>query len=93
MHGSDLDCADHVVSIATGHQVADKPLDRGLYMKDRERKLADQREVKLKTNEGQVFSNVRVYINGFLENTTDLEMKRIVTQAGGVILYLPLPED
>ena len=28
-----------------------------------------------------------VYIGGYMDNTTDIEMKRIVTQAGGEILY------
>ena len=28
-----------------------------------------------------------VYINGYLADTTDIEMKRIVTLAGGQILY------
>ncbi|KAG6903494.1 hypothetical protein C0995_005517 [Termitomyces sp. Mi166 len=88
-HSDIRERSDHVVSISTGHQVADKPLDRGLYMKDRERKLAAQREVKFKSSEGQVLSNVRVYINGFLENTTDLEMKRVIARAGGVILPTP----
>lgn len=31
--------------------------------------------------------NVRIYINGYLEGTTDIEMKRIVTIAGGQIMY------
>lgn len=30
-----------------------------------------------------------VYIGGYMDNTTDIEMKRIVTQAGGQILYVP----
>ncbi|KNZ74797.1 hypothetical protein J132_06018, partial [Termitomyces sp. J132] len=79
----------HVVSISTGHQVADKPLDRGLYMRDRERKLAVQRDIKFKNGGGQVLSNVRAYVDGFLENTTDLEMKRIIIRAGGVMLPTP----
>lgn len=35
-----------------------------------------------------VLRNVRAYIDGFLENTTDIEMKRIITQAGGEVLYV-----
>jgi len=33
-----------------------------------------------------VLDGVRVYINGYLSDTTDIEMKRIVTQAGGKIM-------
>lgn len=36
-----------------------------------------------------VLRNVRAYIDGFLENTTDIEMKRIITQAGGEVLCVP----
>jgi hypothetical protein len=35
---------------------------------------------------GGVLSGVRIYIGGYLAGTTDLEMKRIVTGAGGVTL-------
>jgi hypothetical protein len=35
---------------------------------------------------GSVLSGVRVYIGGYLAGTTDIEMKRIVTDAGGVAL-------
>ncbi|KAG6821584.1 hypothetical protein H0H93_000093 [Arthromyces matolae] len=85
-HSDIRERSDHVVSISTGHQVGDRQLDRGLYLKDRECKLAVQREVKASSGENQVLRNVRVYINGYLENTTDLEMKKVVTRAGGTIL-------
>ncbi|KAG6911230.1 hypothetical protein DXG01_003097 [Tephrocybe rancida] len=80
-----------VVSVSTGHQVGDRQLDRKLYLKDRESKLSVQREVKVKakTSEDQVMSNICVYINGFLENTTDIEMKKIVTRAGGRTVPTP----
>lgn len=38
------------------------------------------------SSQKRVLENVRVYINGFLRDTTDIEMKRDVTLAGGVIL-------
>jgi hypothetical protein len=57
-----------------------------LYFEDRERKLAVQRDAGPKGGEYQVLSNVRVYIDGFLENTTDIEMKRIVLRAGGQVV-------
>jgi hypothetical protein len=33
-----------------------------------------------------VLSGVRIYIGGYLAGTTDIEMKRIVSSAGGVTL-------
>ena len=41
-----------------------------------------------KTNK-LVMTGVRVYINGYLSDTTDIEMKRTVTLAGGQILSVP----
>lgn len=38
-----------------------------------------------------VMQGVRVYINGYLCDTTDIEMKRTVTLAGGQVLFVPLP--
>ena len=49
------------------------------YIKARVRKLAAQ----LPETETHVLRGVRVYINGYLDNTTDIEMKRIVSLAGG----------
>lgn len=36
-----------------------------------------------------VMTGVRVYINGYLSDTTDIEMKRTVTLAGGQVLSVP----
>ena len=38
-----------------------------------------------------VMQGVRVYINGYLCDTTDIEMKRTVTLAGGQVLFVSLP--
>ena len=54
------------------------------YSRDRDRKLVIQRTES--RGEAQVLKNVRIYINGFLEDTTDIEMKAIVVRAGGQIL-------
>ena len=35
-----------------------------------------------------VMRGVRVYINGYLRDTTDIEMKRTVTLAGGQVLFV-----
>ncbi|KAJ8496129.1 hypothetical protein ONZ45_g12572 [Pleurotus djamor] len=40
-------------------------------------------------SKASVLKGVRVYINGYLRNTTDIEMKRIVIGAGGSILLTP----
>ena len=37
-----------------------------------------------------VMQGVRVYINGYLCDTTDIEMKRTVTLAGGQVLFVSL---
>lgn len=82
----------HVTSVATGHQVSEGRGNRRLYLQHREQKLGVQRDASESAiNEPQVLRNVRVYINGFLNETTDIEMKRIVIAAGGQAL--PTPSD
>jgi len=79
---------DFVFSTSTGHQVSDVRRNRRLHFEDREHKLVHQRNVNSSSDMPQIFRNVRVYINGFLDNTTDIEMKRIITQSGGQIAYV-----
>ncbi len=75
---------DHISSAATGHQVSDGRGPRKSYIDVRRSKLTEQ--LPEKPSEGAlVLRNVRVYINGYLDNTTDIEMKRIVTLAGGTM--------
>ncbi|KAF9261442.1 hypothetical protein L218DRAFT_870004 [Marasmius fiardii PR-910] len=82
--------SDHVVSMAGGHQHSEgRP--RRVYFEDRNRKLAEQAEIIAKSTstsdtEPKALRGVRVYINGYLAGTTDIEMKRIVMEAGGSIL-------
>ncbi|KAI0775922.1 hypothetical protein BD413DRAFT_469530 [Trametes elegans] len=77
--------SDHICSAATGHQRSDGRGPRKSYMEVRNRKLDDQ--LPEKSTEGvPVLRNVRIYINGYLEDTTDIEMKRIVTLAGGQVM-------
>lgn len=89
---------DYVVSAASGHQRSDRRgcgHNRG-YIDDRSKKLEVQKHdnandlypVKRDETEGKrgVLSGVRVYIGGYLAGTTDIEMKRIVSGAGGVTL-------
>ncbi|KAI0650318.1 hypothetical protein C8Q79DRAFT_1006597 [Trametes meyenii] len=77
--------SDHICSAATGHQRSDGRGPRKSYIEVRDKKLAQQ--LPEKPADGvQVMWNVRIYINGYLDNTTDIEMKRIVTLAGGQVL-------
>jgi hypothetical protein len=53
-------------------------------MRMRNEKLKDQREeVAL-----GALNHTRIYINGYLRDTTDIEMKRIITEAGGRALFV-----
>jgi len=76
---------DHVVSLASGHQRSERRSGvRTGYLQDRTSKLTEQREDR--TPEAMILGGVRVYINGYLSDTTDIEMKRTVIQAGGEIV-------
>jgi hypothetical protein len=77
--------SDYVAPDATGHQRSEERFDRTRYLQDRKQKL----EVQLPTISGGdgVLSGVRVWIDGFLEGTTDIAMKAVVKKAGGDILY------
>ncbi|RPD67300.1 hypothetical protein L226DRAFT_519191 [Lentinus tigrinus ALCF2SS1-7] len=75
--------SDHISSAATGHQRSEGRGPGQPYIKARYRKLANQ----LPESSTQVLQGVRIYINGYLETTTDIEMKRIVTLAGGQVMH------
>ncbi|KAG1783183.1 hypothetical protein EV702DRAFT_1060503 [Suillus placidus] len=100
-HSNIYERSDHVVSAASGHQRSDRRgggHGRG-YLDERSEKLEVQKHenardlhpVKREETEGKrgVLSGVRVYIGGYLAGTTDIEMKRIVSGAGGVTLLSP----
>jgi hypothetical protein len=79
---------DHVSSFSTGHQVSE---GRGyrkthLDMRARAQKFAHQTAEGSMDDKSKVLRQVRVYVNGFLSNTTDIEMKRVVSGAGGQIV-------
>ncbi|KAI9512247.1 hypothetical protein F5148DRAFT_59582 [Russula earlei] len=74
--------SDHVVSITKGHQRSDGRGQRQGYVRMRNQKLKQQRETVVLG----VLNNTRVYVNGYLRDTTDIEMKRIITEAGGQAL-------
>ncbi|KAJ7228516.1 hypothetical protein GGX14DRAFT_530286 [Mycena pura] len=74
----------HVFSTATGHQVSEG--SRRRHPEDRAKKINVQRAEAATPEQPQVLVNVRCYINGFLADTTDLEMKRVIVSAGGTVL-------
>jgi len=76
--------SDHVVSAATGHQRGEGSRRKG-YFESRKAKLAEQKAEQ--KDECKVLEGVRLYIDGYLSDTTDIEMKRIVTMAGGQIMH------
>ncbi|KAJ7507963.1 hypothetical protein B0H11DRAFT_1969509 [Mycena galericulata] len=85
-HSDSADKAIHVFSTATGHQVSEGRTNRRLYLEDRAKKIGVQNSEVAPPEQPQVLVNVRCYINGFLANTTDLEMKRLIISAGGRVL-------
>jgi len=56
-------------------------------MATRSNKLREQQRERATSDVG-ILRNTRIYINGYLESTTDLEMKRIVVEAGGEIVQV-----
>jgi urease accessory protein UreH len=79
--------SDHVSTAATGHQRAEERVNRRLYLQDRERKLEQQIIAVEDKASGGILSGCRIYIDGYLEDTTDMEMKRTISLAGGQVLY------
>jgi hypothetical protein len=75
---------DRVVSLTTGHQRSDGRAHRQGNMKIRSQKLKVQRE---EVTVG-VLNNTQIYINGYLQDTTDIEVKRIITEAGGQVVFV-----
>lgn len=61
-------------------------MNRRLYIRDRERKLTDQKE-KCSGTSGLVLQHARIYIDGYLEGTTDIEIKRLIALGGGHVLF------
>ncbi|TFK55901.1 hypothetical protein OE88DRAFT_1652417 [Heliocybe sulcata] len=73
---------DHITSAATGHQRGEGGGNHTAYLKNRSKKLEEQ-NAPISDPACKPMTNVRIYIDGYLANTTDIEMKRIVVEAGG----------
>jgi hypothetical protein len=84
-HSNIADRTDHYVAFATGHQVAQERINQGAYKTHREDKLQIQREASDSFG-NELLKGVKVYINGYLEGTTDIEVKKIVVECGGQIV-------
>ena len=88
MHGRRADHRpiDYVNSTATGHQRSDGRGHHKPYLEARGQKLAEQLPAHDSPPETDVLRGVRVYIDGYLANSTDIEMKRTVKLAGGDVM-------
>lgn len=89
-------------SFSSGHQVSETRADPK-YMKIRRAKQEEQlkeREARPENNlnsnkkdnlneakKDKVLKGTRIYIDGYLEGTTDIEMKKLIKSNGGEILY------
>ncbi|KAH7931247.1 hypothetical protein BV22DRAFT_1027479 [Leucogyrophana mollusca] len=85
-HSDIYERSDHIISAATGHQRSEARGNGGgvrAYLDSRNARIIEQRREKCESN---VLAGVRIYINGYLAGTTDIEMKRIVMLAGGSTL-------
>ncbi|KAL1678055.1 hypothetical protein EV122DRAFT_212679 [Schizophyllum commune] len=92
-HSDAYERAEHIVSLSTGHQVSNGGFKRTAtgrreYLEDRTEKLALQKSEAAPT-ESQLLRGVRIYLNGYLRGTTDIEMKRIAARAGATTLPTP----
>ncbi|TFK29367.1 hypothetical protein FA15DRAFT_632387 [Coprinopsis marcescibilis] len=85
-HSDIVERSDVVVSTSTGHQVSDGGnLARKQYFARRESKLRLQ-QAGSSSEIPQIFANLRIYINGYLEDTTDIEIKRLIAESGGKVV-------
>ncbi|EJU06428.1 hypothetical protein DACRYDRAFT_19592 [Dacryopinax primogenitus] len=84
-HSTAYERCEPTSSAATGHQRSDGRRSQ-LYFKSRNIKLREQ--AKERGHENEVFHGCVVYINGYMNGTTDLEVKRIVGLGGGRVRYM-----
>ncbi|KAG8787583.1 hypothetical protein FRB91_009695 [Serendipita sp. 411] len=75
---------DHVWSCATGHEQNEGRSRISAYKSERGTRLESQREPAKST----LFRGCRIYCNsGYCANTTDLELKQLVAEYGGVVAH------
>ena len=67
--------------------MAEDPAQRKDYHVERAAQLGKQRKIASNLCDATgILSATRVYLNGHLESTTDIELKRIITEAGGEVV-------
>ena len=70
--------------MTSGHQRSERRSGvKTEFVENRAKKLVEQRAAATST----ALADVRVYVNGYLKDTTDIEVKRVVHEAGGQILW------
>ncbi|KAF8914043.1 hypothetical protein CPB84DRAFT_1699444 [Gymnopilus junonius] len=84
-HSDIYERTDHIVSFSTGHQVSEGRRSRTIHFEDRASKLHSQ-QGDLSINSAGILKNTKIYVDGYLESTTDLEVKGLVLQTGGKIV-------
>ena len=74
--------------MTTGHQRNDGPSRRSTeYFDHRNKKIKDQaKEQAGREKTSSILKGTSVYIDGYLANTTDIEMKRTLNLAGARVL-------
>ncbi|KAJ3548470.1 hypothetical protein NMY22_g1255 [Coprinellus aureogranulatus] len=90
-HSDLADRSDKVLSTSTGHQMTEDTMSRKRYFKERSEALHNQQKPSAPSAAptAGIFRNTRIYINGYLEGTTDIEIKRLVIEGGGKVLFAP----
>lgn len=76
--------------MATGHQRSDGRKHQTEYLESRSSKLKEQLPER-HPDATDVLRGVRVYIDGYISVTTDIEMKKLVVLAGGEVSLVLLP--
>ena len=76
--------------MATGHQRSDGRKHQVAYLQSRSEKLREQLPER-HPDATDVLRGVRVYIDGYISVATDIQMKKLVTLAGGEVSSVSAP--
>ncbi|KAF9057697.1 BRCT domain-containing protein [Panaeolus papilionaceus] len=81
---------DLVYNCATGHQIWERRKTEATTVIDREKQLSAQRPApKAVPGFRMALSGAKIYVNGYIEGSTDTELKRAALSAGGQIVNSP----
>lgn len=67
-----------------GHERSERRGRRPEYLEERKIKL--DKQTSERGQDSRVLDGTKVYINGYLNGTTDIEMKRILSLGGATVL-------